>query len=195
MGIFSGVMHWSTKKTITSTIEGYKGLTPDQRAGLIFHIWLMRGVNLAVVSEASGNAHCKGLFIPVYYYKKGAESVLTRLIKMYESSGNIQLLNATKHHLFTNLAVSYPDEGYGAVVREMWKTLFCNHTDLQEVATDLAPLLGHPTVSQMVANNDITLIEFVDQPDSILPHFMVLGHPLSSRLLEEDKLANACGFY
>ncbi|MFQ5686173.1 MAG: hypothetical protein ACE5GV_05880 [Candidatus Scalindua sp.] len=59
MGLFGFFAHKSTKKSIRKNIEFYKGLHPDKRAGMIFYVWLGRGINL---SEVAGNPN---LFIPI----------------------------------------------------------------------------------------------------------------------------------
>jgi len=140
MGISGSSAHKSAKKSIKKNIVWYKGLHPDKRAGMIFYVWLARGINL---SEVGGNS---SLFIPIYYYSRGAESVLMDVKDSFKSSGNIEMYNAACHHFYTNLAVSYPDEGYGILVREMWRTLFENYTDLNEVVAELTSVLERPNI-------------------------------------------------
>ena len=47
---------------------------------------------------------------------------------------------------------------------------------------------------QFLENNDIKPEDFIENPKSIMPHFLVPDHPLSKRLLEEDKLTKQLGF-
>lgn len=184
MGLFGFFAHKSAKKSIKKNIEWYKDLHPDKRAGMIFYVWLSRGINL---SEVAGNPK---LFIPIYYYAKGAETILTNVINIYQSSNDMSMYNAAHHHFYTNLAVSYPDEGYGTLVREMWRRLFENYTDLKEVVAELSPALENPTpgIKKMIENNDVTVEALINNADSIMPHFLVPGHPLSVELLEKEKM-------
>ena len=117
MGIFGFFAHKIAKKGIRKNIEFHKSLHPDHRAEMIFYVWLSRGLNL---SEVAGNPK---LFIPIYYYSKGAESILVGVKDDLQSSGDTPMFNVVNHHFYTNLAVSCPDEGYGTLVREMWRTL------------------------------------------------------------------------
>jgi hypothetical protein len=185
MGLFSFFAHRASRKSIQKTIDWYRELGPDKKAGMIFYVWLTRGINLA---EISGNA---GLVIPVYYYKKGAEAILTDVIDIYKSHGNIPLSNAANHHFYTNLAVSYPDEGYGSLVREMWNELLSEYTALEEVIDEMVQFLNMPDIARLVENNDVSIEKLVKEVNSIKPHFMVNNHPLSIKLLEEEKLANS----
>ena len=180
MGMLGYFAHRSSKKNIKKNIEWCRRLNPDQRAGMIFYVWLIRGMNLGGLM---GN---KSLFIPIYYYTKGAEAVLVDVVKAY--SGNASMSNAAHHHLYTNLAVSYPDEGYGPLVREMWRVLLDNHTDLKEVVGELSPILREPAFEEMVQQNDVSVERLIDDAKSIMPHFLVPGHPLSVKLMEDDKI-------
>ena len=47
---------------------------------------------------------------------------------------------------------------------------------------------------RFLENNDIKPEDFIENPKSIMPHFLVPDHPLSKRLLEEDKLTKQLGF-
>ena len=47
---------------------------------------------------------------------------------------------------------------------------------------------------QFLEHNDIKPEDFIEDPKSIMPHFLVPDHPLSKRLLEEDKLTKQLGF-
>ena len=184
MGIFGFFAHKIAKKGIRKNIEFHKSLHPDHRAEMIFYVWLSRGLNL---SEVAGNP---SLFIPIYYYAKGAESVLSDVINIFQSSGDMSMCNAVHHHLYTNLAVSYPGEGYGALVREMWRRLFENYTNIKEVVAEyeLTPLFENPGIKKMIENNDVTVETLINDVNSIMPHFLVPGHPLSVELLEKEKM-------
>lgn len=185
MGIFGFFAHKSSRSNIKKNIDWYRNLHPDKRAGMIFYVWLTRGINLA---EITGNTN---LFIPVYYYSKGAEAVLTDVISVYKSHGNMSFYNAAYHHLYTNLVVSYPDEGYGSLVREMWNAMLTDYTDLNELAAEISPLLEEPDIQRLVQNNDVAFEALVASASSVMPHFMVPGHPLSVKLLEEEKIAKS----
>jgi hypothetical protein len=78
MGIFGFLAHRSSKSNIKKNIAWYERQSPDQRAGAIFYIWLLRGLNLAELSDSSVN-------LPIYYYLKGAESALTDVISSFEN--------------------------------------------------------------------------------------------------------------
>lgn len=182
MGILGYFFHRSARKNIEKNIQWCRTLHPDKRAGKIFYVWLMRGMNLA-------DSRAKiTLNIPVYYYPKGSGAPLMDFIKGFEQSGNVSMVNAAYHHFYTSFAVSFPDKGYGGLVREMWRVLLEDHTPMSEVIDSMAPLLAQADIQQLLANNDISTSELVKNPKSILPHFLVPGHPLSARLLEEEKL-------
>ncbi len=182
MGFFSGFAHRSSKKNIQKNIDWYRSRSPDHRAGFIFYAWMVRGANLADFTNKSE------LCIPIYYYLKGAEVKLLEMIEVYENAKNAALVNACYHHLYTTFAVSYPDEGYGGLVREMWSTLFENYTDLSEMVSEVSPLLDQPAFQPIIKNNDVTFDELIDDPKIIMPHFLVPGNPLSAKLLEEEKM-------
>jgi hypothetical protein len=120
MGLFSGFAHRSSKKSIKKNIDWYQGLSPDQRAGMLFYLWLIRGQNLADLAGHSS------VCIPIFYYAKGAEVMLLEMAEAYKKLDAKSLFNAANHHFYTNLVVSYPDEGYGSLIREMWGVLFKN---------------------------------------------------------------------
>jgi len=184
MGLADFLMHKSAKSSIKKTIAWYEQFTPDYRAGAIFYIWLLRGMNLV---DFKGNSFVN---IPIYFYKKGSEARLTVLIDGFRNS-NINLFHAANHHLYTNLAVSYPDEGFRPLVRNMWESLFNDYADMQEVLCELQPLLEAPQVQEWIANNDVSASELAENPRLIMPHFLVSGHKLSVTLMEDEKFANS----
>ncbi|GEM_PF-5359313 len=95
--------------------------------------------------------------------------------------------NAINYHYFTNLAVSYPDEGYGTLVREMWEEVLKNHTEMREVPDEMGEIIADPKNETIIRNNDVSVTDFIANPSVIVPHFLVPGHPLSARLLEAEK--------
>lgn len=44
---------------------------------------------------------------------------------------------------------------------------------------------------QFLEYNDVTQDELIKNPRSIMPHFLVPGHPLSHKLLEEEKIGKS----
>lgn len=183
MGIFGYLLHRKTRGDIAKVIDVHRGYDSDKRAGALFYAWLIRGMNLAPTHLSHE------LIIPIYYYKRGAESVLVDLISGFQRSRNFSMCNAARIHFFTNLAVSYPQEGYGTLVRQVWGELFADHTPIDEVIRELEPIIYQSQIQQLLQHNDVSVDEFVHDPKVIMPHFLVPGHPLSSRLLEEEKLA------
>jgi hypothetical protein len=184
MGIFSFFAHRTSKKDLRDIIAWVKNMNPDQRAGVLFFTWLTRGINLA---EISGNPD---IFIPIYHYSRGNEVPIIDIINTFKTQNNSRMLNGVKVHFSTNLAVSYPHEGYSPLVREMWSELFSNHTDLNEVITEFRELLENQSIEALIQNNDVSLGNFIKKPKDIMPHFLVVGHPLSIKLLEENKIAS-----
>lgn len=182
MGILSFFVHRSTKKQIRKNLAWYRLISPDQRAGMLFYLWLSRGINLA---EISGHPES---FIPIFYYVRGAEVALGQLLSIFTGAKNFSMANAVNHHYLTNLAVSYPDEGYGALVREMWEALLEYHTDMREVVDEMRLIIEDTKNAAIINNNDVPVHDFVATPSAIMPHFLVPGHPLSARLLEEEKM-------
>lgn len=181
MGIAGFFVHRSTKKQIKTNLDWCRRISPDQRAGLLFHLWLSRGINLADVSGLPE------VFIPIYYYTRGAEVALGELLSIFTAAKSFSMLNAINYHYFTNLAVSYPDEGYGTLVREMWEEVLNNHTEMREVFTEMSEIIADPRNEAIIRNNDVPVADFIANPSVIVPHFLVPGHPLSARLLEADK--------
>jgi hypothetical protein len=184
MGLMGFLMHKSMKSRIKKTIAWYEQLSPDQRGGAIFYIWLLRGMNLV---DFTGNSFVN---IPIFFYQKGSEARLTVLIDGFSNS-NKNLFHAANHHFYTNLAVSYPDEGFRPLVRDMWEILFNDYTDMQEVLCELQPLLDAPQVQEWITNNDVTADELAENPRLIMPHFLVPEHKLSVKLMEDEKIANS----
>lgn len=185
MGVVDFLMHKSAKSSIKKTIAWYEQFTSDQRGGAIFYIWLLRGLNLA---KFMGDSNVN---IPIYFYKKGAEVPLSRLRNDFGEINKTDLLHAASHHLYTNLAATYPDEGYRPLVRNMWDVLFNDHTDMKLVVPELQPLRNVPQFEEMISNNDVSASELVENPRLIMPHFLVSGHKLSVTLMEEEKFANS----
>lgn len=184
MGLMGFLMHKSAKSSINKIIVWYEQLTPDLRASLIFYIWLLRGLNLA---KSQGNLSVN---IPIYFYSKGAEVPLTSVRDEFSNYSDKGLFHAASHHLYTNLAVTYPDDGYGPLVRKLWGVLFHNHTDMREAVSLMQPVLKAPKSQELITNNDISIDELAENPKAIIPHFMVPGHKLSAKLMEDEKLAN-----
>ena len=108
-----------------------------------------------------------------------------------ESSTEFGQVSAIACRYLTSIASSYPDEGYYGLVKEMWDALLSGYTDMQEVVDELLPKVINNEVQkkQFLENNDVSKEELINNPRSIMPHFLVQGHPLSHRLLEEGKLA------
>lgn len=184
MGLAGFLMHKSAKSSIKKIIAQYEQFTPDQRAGAIFYIWLLRGLNLARV-RGTPNVN-----IPVYFYLKGAEVPLTDVRAEFRDNKNKGLILSVDHHLYTNLAVTCPNEGYGPLVRTMWNILFNDHTDMKEVVDGMHALLHAPQFEEVIINNDVSAEELAENPRSIMPHFLVPGHKLSVTLMENEKIAN-----
>ena len=63
--------------------------------------------------------------------------------------------------------------------------------ELTEVYFEKVGSFYSPPFSDWIENNDVTSEEFLDDPKAILPHFMVSGHPLSIKLLEEEKISKS----
>jgi hypothetical protein len=185
MGLAGFLMHKSAKSSIKKTIDWYEQFTSDQRGAAIFYIWFLRGHNLA---GFMGNSNVN---IPIYFYQKGAEVPLSRLRNDFGEINKTDLLHAASHHLYTNLAATFPDEGYGPLVRNMWSLLFNHHTDMKYVVREMQPLLNTPSFKELILNNDVSADELAENPNLIMPHFLVPGHKLSAILMENEKLANS----
>lgn len=182
MGLFASAMHKSARKQIGAEIDHFKTGGPDARAGTLYYLWLTRGLNLV-----SGNL-AETLNYPIYYYLRGAESQIISVMEALRGKVHNGLITALQLHTHTNLAVSYPDKGYSPLVRELWRTLLKNHTDLAEPVNDLREERASEEIQHIIKNNDISEEDLIAKPSSITPHFLVPGHPLSAKLLEDEKL-------
>ena len=202
--MFKSLKHIRTKKEIKKTIQAFQEFTPDQRANEIFFLWLTRGMNLVDFYSAKTNiaAQERGmgeLIIPVYYYKKGGESILHNMASEMNETGTISLSNALFFHYYTNMSFSFPEEDYLPLIRSMWDEMFeslIDKTDMNEKVNFALPQVTQTEVQkkQFLEHNDIKPEDFIEDPKSIMPHFLVPDHPLSKRLLEEDKLTKQLGF-
>ena len=202
--MFKSLKHIRTKKTIKGTIKEFQAMTPDERANAIFFVWLTRGMNLVYFHSLNSNIVTQDrgmgeLIIPVYYYKKGSESILSNLINDFVEMGNINLSNAIFYHYLTNMSFSFQEEDYLPLIRSMWDEMFeslIDKTDMNEKVNFALPKVTQNEVQkkQFLEHNDIKPEDFIEDPKSIMPHFLVPDHPLSKRLLEEDKLMKQLGF-
>ena len=188
--MFMAFAHRSAKKSIKKNTEWYNNMSPDHKAGSIFFIWLMRGFNLASLNSMNSEIE---LVIPIYYYKKGAESAMSGMDKDFKNTGNIPLSNACNHHYLTSIASSYPDQGYFGLIKRMWDALLSDYSDIQEVVDEILPQVTSTDYQkkQFLEYNDVTQDELIKNPRSIMPHFLVPGHPLSHKLLEEEKIGKS----
>ncbi len=185
MGLMGFLLHKSTRSSIKKTIAWYEQFTSDQRGAAIFYIWLLRGHNLAMFM---GNSDVN---IPIYFYQKGSETPLSRLINGFSEHNKKDLFHSAQHHFYTNLAATFPDAGYRPLVRNMWDVLFNDHTNMELVVREMQPLLNVPQFEEMISNNDVSAGELAENPRLIMPHFLVPGHKLSVTLMENEKIANS----
>lgn len=180
-------------------LERFQNGSPDSRTGMIFFAWLTRGINLAEVSEHNRQQSDRlrelgatPVNIPIYYYLYAAEVPIIELFERHKTleKGSIghSIGYALMFHWYTNLAVSYPAEGYDELVRRLWSALIQNYTDINEVVGELAAVLNNPSMKKQIINNDVSIAMLTKDPKIITPHFMVPGHALSVKLLEEGKL-------
>jgi hypothetical protein len=177
--MFGWLAHKSSKKKIEQNTAWYREKRPDQRANILFWIWATRGIDLA-----------PGTSLFAFHYLKGAESPLTDYIKILGGS-DPAIDAAIHHHFFTNLAVTYPDEGYRPLVRTLWDEVFANISELREIASENAMAISQHPFSEWIENDQISQDEFLDDPKVIMPHFFVPGHPLSVQLLENGKISSS----
>ncbi len=149
--------------------------------GLLFTIYTSRSINLTEALDWP---------TPIYYYSKGAEAPIVQLI---QSETNAALRMALEHHFYTNLAVSYPDAGFGRYVREMWDLSFNLSMSIStfDFVKSCPQFFSSPFQIKLISESDVSLDAFCANPREILPHFMVPGHPLSVKLMEQDKLNNS----
>ena len=113
--------------------------------------------------------------------------------------GTINMGNALLFHYYTNMYSSFPEEDYLPLIRSMWDEMFeslIDKTDMNEKVNFALPKVTQTEEQkkQFLENNDIKPEDFIEDPKSIMPHFLVPDHPLSKRLLEEDKLTKQLGF-
>jgi len=59
---------------------------------------------------------------------------------------------------------------------------------LKEVVAELTSVLERPNIKKLIENNDVTIEALINDVNSIMPHFLVPGHPLSVELLEKEKM-------
>ncbi len=200
MGLFMHFAHKSTQKRIQKMVEHFHTGTQDSRAGMIFYTWLTRGINLATVRKHDVEKLERlrekvgpvSVNIPIYYYGYGAEVPIIELVELYSRGDRNTFSNSIAYaltlHQYTNLAISYPTNKYGGLVRRLWDSLIQNYTNLNEVIKDLKPLIEQPEMQKIISNNDVSIQNLIKDPKQITPHFLVSGHPLSVTLLELDKL-------
>ena len=182
MGLFANRMHKSARKAIATEIGHFKAATPDQRAGALYYLWLTRGMN-TVLDDRSQFVN-----LPIYYYVRGGESPIIRVMEALRDRVPMGFTTALQLHFHTNLVVSYPTEGYSPLVRELWRTLLTDYTDLAEPVNELRSAQEDEGIRRMVSNNDVSEEDLVAEPSKITPHFLVPGHPLSAKLVEEEKM-------
>ena len=117
----------------------------------------------------------------------------------FDQMGTINMGNALLFHYYTNMYSSFPEEDYLPLIRSMWDEMFeslIDKTDMNEKVNFALPKVTQTEEQkkQFLENNDIKPEDFIEDPKSIMPHFLVPDHPLSKRLLEEDKLTKQLGF-
>ncbi|MCP1674406.1 hypothetical protein J2T57_001508 [Natronocella acetinitrilica] len=174
--MFGWLAHRTEKKRIEKLTGVYRRASSDQLAACILGVWVVRGLLLTPGADAVG--------VRIFHYVRGAEVPLTDWEQGFLAQGDESMALAISHHLLTNHAVSYPDSGYGAPVRELWDALL---SDTSALAATPLPLT--PELQEIVDQADVSHQALIARPRAILPHFMVPGHPLSAELLERDKLA------
>src|SRR5690554_4452891 len=182
MGLFSFLANKSVKNRIKETTKWYKQLTPDDRAGMIYFIWISRGMNL----PCSRGGEAK--FVPIFHYYRNSEVAILDLIDECTKVKNIPLKNALYHHYFTAVASTYPDEEYGAILNEMWEAILENYTDLREVVHEMRSQLENPDRKSVIDNNDVSVDNLVVNPDLIIPHFLRKDHALTNKVRAEEIL-------
>ena len=202
--MFKSLKHIRTKKEIKKTIQAFQEFTPDQRANEIFFVWITRGMNLVDLYSAKTNIAAREsgmdeLITPIYYYKKGSESILHNIAGEFDQMGNYNIGNALLFHFYTNMHPSFPEEDYLPLIRSMWDEMFeslIDKTDMNEKVNFALPKVTQNEIQkkQFLEHNDIKPEDFIEDPKSIMPHFLVPDHPLSKRLLEEEKLMKQLGF-
>lgn len=157
-------------------------MTPDDKAGMIYFIWISRGMGL----PCSRGGEIKS--VPIFHYHKNSEVAILDLIGECEKSGNITLKNALYHHCFTAQASTYPDREYGILLKAMWGAILDNHTDIGEVVKEMKWQLENPERKALIENNDVSVEQLVDNPSIIMPHILVEDHPLTQKVLIEEML-------
>ena len=86
------------------------------------------------------------LIIPIYYYKKGSESILHNIAGEFDQMGTINMGNALLFHYYTNMYSSFPEEDYLPLIRSMWDEMFeslIDKTDMNEKVNFALPKVGN----------------------------------------------------
>jgi len=192
MGFFSGFAHKSAKKNIADLTNHFENIPSDERAYRFFSLWVTRGINLAEISGRMGAPPTVGgMNLPVYHYGRGAEAMLVECKNIYKKAGHESFAFAVEIHQMSNLAVSYPDEGYYRLILNLWSAAR-NGYDKREFEKLLPELEPEIKQAQTLINNaGVSLQSVIDDPSCITPHFLVPNHPLSVELMEREKFGRS----
>lgn len=182
------IAHEWAKKNITEITDYLKNIPADEKAYYIFLLWVTGGVNLAEIWEKIKNQKKSSLNIPVYHYQPSAEVPLIALKETYQSRGHHAFSFAVEIHQMSNLAVSFPDEGYFQLILNLWAELNSGYE--KKIAGKLIGGLKEEfkNCDKHIKNTRISLDELINNPNSIKPHFLIKGHPLSAELKEIKKI-------